>query len=96
MQQQDIIGFLETSARLYQKLLDFHWLSSTGIVPLSTTAYSLADLRAANGKERLRTLVALSPRYKTAEVGRGTCDRSYTQVSELWDYLHAGHCGRNR
>ncbi|KAI6370175.1 hypothetical protein MCOR25_004256 [Pyricularia grisea] len=88
---QEVVDFFETAIMYYRRTPTWQWLSSAGIVPSNTTAYSLKSIQAAltSSYGALPYIGCSGPRYNETAAGSGSLDNGRTALSEAWYYAHA-------
>ncbi|KAK5141903.1 hypothetical protein LTR04_002424 [Oleoguttula sp. CCFEE 6159] len=87
---EDVVDYFETAVLYYENLPTYGWLSAAGIRPSNTTSFSLSAMQTAltKGFGALPYIGCSGPRYNATAAGKGTQDRGFTQLSEVWYYYH--------
>jgi len=86
----EVVDFFETVAMYYLRRPTWEWLTRYNIVPSNTTTYSLSQLEYALTSEygALPYLGCSGPRFNETAAGKNSTDNGYTQLSEVWYYMH--------
>ncbi|KAF2140954.1 uncharacterized protein K452DRAFT_288348 [Aplosporella prunicola CBS 121167] len=87
---EEVVDFLETAIRWYQKAPTWAWLVDAAITPSNHTTYSLADVQTALTARwgAVPYLACSGPRFNETALGNGTLDAGFTALSEVWYYSH--------